>query len=325
MTRPFRAVLPCLAVLALIWAGPSRAETVAVAFADPSGFNEAAQLKLLRAAEGVLKERSSLQVLEQDKPRAGAPRRRCGEEPQCARQLATSTKADYALLLSLGASSAGLSVDGVWVEVNGTKALQRKVRGVSLDAPEPQLRELLEGLVPGWARRGYGGLVVDAQPGARIKVDGRAVATAPMSEPLAIPAGTHELDVLLPSGQAQLQRVSVPEGARVPLKMELGQDLLPTGGGGKGVSGLRAAAYSTWTAGALTLAAAFVTAGLAQSTVNRIQACGPDRQCSDIDDALAAQARAQQAIGTANVLMVVGGGLMGVGAGLFVVDVAAAQ
>ncbi|HLL55123.1 MAG TPA: hypothetical protein VK447_16325, partial [Myxococcaceae bacterium] len=313
MTLSVRALPPCLAVLALLCAGPSRAaESVAVAFADPSGFNEANQLKLLRASEQLLRERTSLNVLEQEKPRSGVPRRGCGEDPQCIRDLAATTRADYALLLTLGASSAGLAVDGVWVEVNGTRALQRKVKGVSLDAPQSQLRELLDGLVPAWARRGYGGLVVDVAPGARIKVDGRAVATTPLSEPLAIPAGAHELDVLLPSGHAQLQKVSVAQGARVRLRMEGNEMLAQTPGRG-GVSGLRVAAYSTWSAGALTLAGAFITAGLAQASVNRIQACGADRQCSNIGDALAERERAQQAIGTANVLMVVGGGLMTAG------------
>jgi len=307
-------------LLAALWgASAACADSVAVAFADPSGFNDAAQLRLLRASEEVLRERSGLTVQEQPKPVFGAPRRRCGEDFQCLRTLAAATGADYALLLSVGASAAGLALDGVWLEVNGQRALQRKVKGVDLDAPQGRLRELVEALLPAYVRRGYGGLRVDVEAGARIKVDGRAVATAPMSEPLPVLAGRHEVDVLLPRGQARLQTVTIPEGTKVPLKLESSQALIPPAAEGAGLSGIRMASYTAWTAGAVAFAGAFVAAALAQRTA--LQPCGPTGTCSSEGQALEAQQRARQLTDSANVLFGVGAGGITLGAGLFWMDV----
>lgn len=308
-----------LCVLAVVGASVgARAETVAVAFADPSGFNGEAQLSLLRATEDVLRERSALQVLEQGRPVAGAPRRRCGEDAQCARALAASTKADYALLLSLGASAAGLAVDGLWVEVNRTRAVQRKVKGVSLDAPQPALRELVDGLLPPHLRKGYGGLVVEAEPGFQVKVDGRLLPPPPSGEPLPVLAGPHEIDVVWPSGQALLQRYEVREGVRNVLRPEVGKEATAPGSGR--VPPLRVASYATWSAGAVTLAASFVVAGLASTA--RAKACGADRICPPYDMATPEQQRALQLTDAGNITAGAGIGLMAVGAGLFVADVA---
>ena len=316
MARLTARALTGLAFAALLGASPAaRAETVAVAIADPSGISEAGQMKLLRAAESVLRDRSGLLVVEPPpRPAAGAPRRRCGEDARCVQALAAATRADFALLLSLGASESGLAVDGVWMEVKGTRAVQRKVKGVSLDAPEAPLRELVDGLLPPFARRGYGGLLVEAEPGARIKVDGRAVATAPMVDVLPVLVGKHEVDVLLPSGQARLELVSIPAGTRVPLRQEAGQELLPPVAGKAGLSGLRVASYATWSAGALVLAGSLVAAGLAQRVTNSLPPCTGGPAVCPLDP------RAQQLAGTGNVLLGVGAGTMALGAGLFAFD-----
>jgi hypothetical protein len=185
------------------------------------------------------------------------------------------------------------------------------------------LRPAVAALVPPFARKGWGGLVVDAAA-ARLRVDGRILAASGAVTPVL--AGPHEVDLLLPSGEASLSRELVPEGVRLQLTPPTEASPLAPGTSARG-KGLRAASYVTFSLGALAVAGSLVAGGLSRGARDGIRPCGTgaDRSCTPFSEARAAHDKSERYARTGNVLLGVGGALSTVGVGLFVFDIASSD
>jgi hypothetical protein len=230
--------------------------------------------------------------------------------------------AGLVVLLSLKGQGEKVVADvALWLE--GGKLGSRRVEG-GLDELEAVFAPPLSSLMPLWARRGWGGLRLDALPGAVVKVDGQVMAWK-AGDVLAIPAGTHAVDVLHPDGRAVLSRVTVEEGARARLETpplpELTTDA-PRGG----VSALRATSYGLWMGGAALLAGSLIAGALGRGTGEGMGACtDTSRACPTIDVALERNRQAQAYAATANVLLYSGLAFTVAGAGLFTIDLATSK
>lgn len=67
-----------------------------------------------------------------------------------------------------------------------------------------------------------------SETGAQVKVDGRPVGNAPLSEPVRLPAGKHQIEVIKPGFGVYNQLVEVRAGAEEKLTVDLSEE---TGGG----------------------------------------------------------------------------------------------
>jgi hypothetical protein len=138
---------------------------------------------------------------------------------------------------------------------------------------------------------------------------------------VALTAGPHEVDLLLPSGEALLTREQVPEGAR--LRLAPGQLALKLSGAAPAPrgKGLRTASYVTFSLGALAVAGSLVAGGLSRGALRGVESCdGRVRDCTSFPMASSAHEQAARYARTGNVLLGAGAGLIGVGTGLFVFD-----
>ncbi len=284
---------------------------MAVAVLESHGLSEAQSRTLQRATEVALRELSGFDVRQ-----ARSAKRRCASD-DCLKSAARQLGADWALLLS-ARSGAKLSVDGHLVGPEGRVAT-RKADG---DAPEAVVKAIVESLLPPHARKGWGGLDVEAPPGAHVKIDGRTVGRTPM-EAVPVTASVHAVDVLFPSGQAVLQRVSVPEGARLklPLHPADGPTTVVEGEGRSRT--LRTVSYGLWTAGAMAIAGSLLAGAASRQASSFVRDCrGDERDCTPYAVALERHQQAESYAQTANVLLVAGGALSAAGVGLFAFDVA---
>lgn len=197
-------------------------------------------------------------------------------------------------------------------------------REAELDSDAPDLKALLEAVVPAWMKKGWGAVRLSEEPppGSVVKLDGR-VAAGKRGQPIAVPAGAHQLDVVYPDGRAVLQRIDVTEGTRtrVDAAPAPAQASVASRAAG-GFSGVRFASYAAWMAGTATLLAALVVGFVGRQTANGQSPCRPDsRECVTLSEAMEQQRRAAGYASTANVLLGTGLVFALAGAGLFTFDV----
>lgn len=308
-----------LRVLALLCLAPAAAQAQALvsAVVDATGLSEVAARRAQRATEAALKQVGSLPVGEGPGFKKGAPRK-CADD--CARELAASLGGLGAVLLELkGLDPKGEKVAvevQLWLE--GERVGLKRGEG-TIEGFEGAVRPVLEALLPGWARKGFGGLRVELEPGAVVKVDGR-LAAAKAGEVIPLPAGAHQVDVVFAEGHAVLQRVQVDEGARAQLEPRSPSQAV-TGRPPQAMRALRGVSYGAFVAGAATLAGGFVVGALGRGTAAGLSSCqGDKRDCATLEEVQARQAQAAAYADVGNVLLGVGGGLAGTGVLLFLID-----
>lgn len=303
---------------ALVLAFPltAHAQALVAAVLDANGVPDAAVKRLQRATEAALKQASSLQVGEGPAWKKGAPKK-CTDD--CARALVESLGGAAVLLDLKSADAKGERVSielQLWLD--GERVGSKRGEG-TIDGFETGIRPQLEGLLPGWARKGFGGLRLEVEPGTVVKVDGRL--PSGKGEVVAVPAGVHQVDVVFPEGHAVLQRLEVPEGTRVRLEATAPSAAV-TGKVGKGMTALRGVSYGVFVAGAATMAGGLVAGTLGRHTAGDLTApCRGDvRDCTTLDVVLTKQAQAQAYADTGNVMLGVGAGLAATGVVLFLID-----
>jgi hypothetical protein len=308
-----------LAVLFVALAGVARAESVSVVIMDATGASEDLQRKVARNAEIALRELSGLQVKElKSRP---ALRKGCASEPTCLSNSASAAGTEHVLLLSLSQAAERLFLDGFLVDVQARKAVHRQLPEGRADEPEVSVKALVEALLPAFARKGWGGLTLKVEPQAQVKIDGARYALNPQDPFVALTAGTHEVDVLLPTGAALLQRKQVREGERDLLSIP-SSAMFPTGvETSRGRSdALLATSYGLFAAGALTIASAFIVGAMARSTARSVTPCVGGQACTPFLEAQEVQQRAELLTRNANILLGAGAALSTAGAGVFVFD-----
>ncbi len=304
-------VLLCLAPAA------ASAQALVTAVLDAPGVPDARVERAQRATEAALRQVSALAVGEGPAFKRGAPKK-CDED--CAGELVASLQAAGVVLLELR----GLDAKGerVAVEVqlwlDGEKVGGKRGEG-TVEGFEAAVRPALEALVPPWARKGYGGLRLQFEPGTVVKVDGR-LASAQAGEVLAVPAGVHQVDVIFPEGHALLQRVEVAEGSRVKVEAQAPGEAVAVKASSAG-GPLRAVSYAAWMAGTAATAGGLIVGGLGRGTQQGLTPCEGDfRGCAPLDEVLQRQQQGQAYADVGNALLGVGVGLAVTGAVLFVID-----
>lgn len=319
VVHPSGPVLRLVLLLSLLPA-VAHAQALVAAVLDASGVSDGSVKRLQRATESALKQVSSLSVGEGPAYKKGAPRRCSGED--CARDLVGSLSAAGVVLLELkpvDKQGERVSVElQLWLD--GDKVGTKRGEG-SVEGFETGIKPVLEALLPPWARKGFGGLRVQTEPGAVVKVDGRLI--SPKSgEVVSVVAGVHQVDVIFAEGHAVLQRLEVSEGSRVKVEA-LSPSEAVSGKAPKGTSALRGVSYGVFMAGAATLAGGLVAGTLGRGTaVGVSSSCqGNSRDCSTLDFVQTRQAQAEAYASTGNVMLGIGGGLAATGVALFLIDV----
>lgn len=310
-------MLRLIAVLCVIPVA-AQAQALVSAILDANGVSDAQLKRAQRATETALKQVSSLSVGEGPAFKKGAPRK-CGDD--CARELARSLPSSGVVLLDL--RSLDPKSDRVAVEVqlwiDGERIGLKKGEG-SIEGFETAVKPVLELLLPAWARKGFGGLRLQLEPGAVVKVDGRLANTTKAGGVLPVPAGVHQVDVVFSEGHAVLQRVQVDEGSRVNVEA-LSPSEAVSGRAPRGMSALRGVSYGVFVAGAAAIAGGLIAGSLGRSTGAGLASCqGDKRDCQTLDEVQAKQAQSEAYATTGNVMLGVGGGLAATGVVLFIID-----
>ena len=295
------------------------AERLAVRLQHGGALGAAESQRMLGLTEDVARELTGLEVTQAPE---GLLSGRCGAQDACLRAVAAEVKTEHVLVLGVVPRPRGtMDVDVAWVDTVRGAVERRAVAGVVPTALARELRPVVAALVPDFARKGWGGVVA---PGtARLRVDGR------MTEPgevVALTAGPHEVDLLLPSGEASLTRERIPEGVR--LRLEPRPDFLPQAGESRAPrgKGLRTASYVTFSLGALAVAGSLVAGGLSRGALRGVEPCaGARRDCTRFTTASPVYEQAGRYARTGNVLLGAGAGLTAVGSGLFVFDLLSSQ
>lgn len=311
---------------ALFASAPAFADKASVRVLSSSELSMERMRRLAVAAEVALKEFSGFQVEESGNaavvaPPAGA-KKNCIEKESCVLAVAKEASTPEVLVLYARVSGGQLTVDAQLVDVPRQKAVRKTVEEGSANEPEAAAKPLVEQILPPWARKGWGGLLVMDDSDV-VKVDGQTLGDQARVDPLPLPAGRHEVDVLLPNGSAVLQRLEIGEGSRA----EISRDALPTADlvePGQAIVGTgRYVGYGAWTAGVLCIAGSLISGALAKDTLKDVRTCsGADRSCTNFQDAESARLRSESYAKTGNVLLGVGAGLALVGAGLVTFDLA---
>jgi len=307
---------PLLGALLLSCPLAASAETGMVLVLSPPELDPEKAEALLQSAEEGLKELSSLEV----KPGklAGPPSKPgCLKEAACLGGIVRATGADQVLLINPLPEAAAVELEVMLLDKTGQAQRESSELGAFKRA-DSAITAALQKVLPGWLRKGWGGVDVPAAATA-VKVDGKLLPARP-NVPAAAPAGRHELDVRTPAGSV-LHLVQVKEGTRTKLP----DAALPTAANTsipKGAaSPVRYVAYGAWTAGALGLAGAFVAGGLANFQLSSVTACqGTSRTCTTFPEVQAAEGRAASLNQAGNVMLAAGAGLAVAGAGLFTFD-----
>jgi hypothetical protein len=312
-------VKPLLCLLPLLMALPvSAAERLSVRVLEGGGLGASDAQLVLNASVELARELTGLII----EPVAGVSRR-CVDEA-CLRALLSEAHAEHGLFLLVTPARRGtVEVEATWLEGAEGSASRRRVPGAATSELKGALRPALTALVPAFVRKGWGGLVVGSDS-ARLRVDGHAL-TPNSGAVVPLTAGPHEVDLLLPSGEASLSRELVPEGARLSVTppMEASGSAKRAASRGKG---LRNASYVTFSLGALALAGSLVAGGLSRNALHGIAPCaGSDRTCTRYPEARAAYDKSDRYARTGNVLLGAGAGLSTVGMGLFVFDLASSD
>ncbi len=281
---------------------------------DAQGVPDVAARRIQRSAEALLKKLSGLPVGEGPLFKPG-PRRSCADVA-CQRTVVAAAGAPAVVLLGLRPSKGGVAFDvSFWLD---GERLGAELGDTELEAPEGGLKPALDAVLPAWAKRGWGALRLDAQPGAVVKLDGRPMGLK-AGEMLSVPAGSHQIDVVFTDGNAVLQRVEVPEGAR--LRVDLTRPPPVVSAAPEGSPVLRAVSFGLWTAGAAAIAGSLVAGTLSRQTgVGQNPCTGNSRGCPTLDAATERHRQAQAYASTGNILLGTGLLLATAGAGVFVFD-----
>lgn len=309
---------PLLLVLLVMALPASAAERLSVRVLESGGLGSAEAQRLLETGAELARELTALTVTP-----VATVARRC-EDEACLRALLTEAQAEHGLFLRVTATRRGAwDMEVAWLDATQGGVNRRRVPGAAAADPTTALRPVVAGLVPPFVRRGWGGLVVDSDA-ARVRVDGRVLVLSGDVTPVL--AGAHEVDLLLPSGEALLSREVVPEGARLRLMPPEEASPLAPGTSARG-KGLRTASYVTFSLGALAVAGSLVAGGLSRGAREGIRPCetGADRTCTPYSEARSAYDKSDRYARTGNVLLGVGGALSTVGVGLFVFDLASSD
>jgi hypothetical protein len=296
----------------------SAAERLSVHVLEGGGLGAMEAERVLGTGAELARELTSLTV----NPTTGLAR--LCEEEACLRSLLTEAQAEHGLFLRVLAARRGSwDVEVAWVDGSQAGLARRRVPGVAATELKAGLRPAVVALVPPFVRKGWGGLVVEANA-ARLRVDGRILEPSGTVTPVL--AGAHEVDLLLPSGEALLSRELVPEGERLRLTLPTEASPMAPGTSPRG-KGLRAASYVTFSLGALAVAGSLVAGGLSRGAREGIRPCGTgaDRSCTPFSEARGAYDKSERYARTGNVLLIAGGALSTVGVGLFVFDVASSD
>lgn len=308
-----------LLALALLLSPAVRAQAIVSAVLDAPGLGDGVVRRAQRGTEALLKQLSGLSVGEGPAFKRGAPRR-C-EGADCAAEVVRGVSAPGVALLDLKEGRGDKVAFELSLWLDGERVAARRGEG-SVDGLEAALRPALEAILPAWARKGWGGVRLDVEPGSLVKLDGRATDARP-GEVVPVPAGVHLVDVVFPDGHAVLQRLEVAEGARARLDTASPGPAV-AGRARAGLSPLRTVSYIAWVAGAATVAAGLVAGALSKGTSQGMAPCtGDSRTCATLADALERNRQAAALASTGNVLLGAGIGLSVVGAGLFTVDAVA--
>ncbi len=307
--------LPLLWLLLCLPLPAAAAERLAVRLQHGGSLGAAEAERVLDGAEAMARELTGLVVTRVPE---GMLTGRCGAADSCLRAVAAEARTEHVLVLGWVPRRQGtVDVDLAWVDTVRGVVSRRAAAGISQAAFTQELRPAVAALVPAFARRGWGGLVVPNT--ARLRVDGRMLAEP--GEVVALTAGPHEVDLLLPSGEASLSREQVPEGARLSLEPGPGALTRTGASGAPRGKGLRTASYVTFSLGALAVAGSLVAGGLSRGALRGVESCeGRQRDCSAFPSASSAHEQAGRYARTGNVLLGAGAGLTTVGAGLFVFD-----
>lgn len=309
---------PLLLVVLLLALPASAAERLSVRVLEGSGVGAPEPQRELKAGAELARELTALTV----NP-VSAVARRC-EDEACLRALLTEAQAEHGLFLRATAPRRGAwEVEVAWLDSSRGRVNRRRAQGTAAADLKATLRPVVAGLVPPFVRKGWGGLVVDSEA-ARVRVDGRVVALTDEVTPVL--AGAHEVDLLLPSGEALLSREVVPEGAL--LRLTPPEETSPgVPGTSKRGKGLRTASYVTFSLGALAVAGSLVAGGLSRGARDGIRPCGTvaDPSCTPYSEARSAYDKSDRYARTGNVLLGAGGALATVGVGLFVFDLASSD
>ncbi|MFL5320787.1 MAG: hypothetical protein ACJ790_14085 [Myxococcaceae bacterium] len=313
-----------LPLLSLLLATTAFADKASVRVLSTSELNAERQRRLAVAAEVALKELSGFQVEEGGKADVVAPpvgaKKSCILEPSCAIDVAKTTESQHVLVLHAKVVDGKLLLDGQLVDLANGKASHKSVEEGNPSEPEAAAKQLVELIVPPWARKGWGGLRV-AEDTENVKVDGVMLDDTARKEPLPLPAGRHEVDVLLPDGSAVLQRLEIGEGSRAEVRQEALPSATFVEPGKSFVGTTRYVGYGMWAAGAVCVAGSFIAGALSRQALKDVRPCeGADRSCTNFQDADAARRRSESYATTGNVLLGLGGGLALTGAGLVTWD-----
>lgn len=303
----------------LLVAAAASAQSLAVTVMDAQGLTDSAVRRVHKAAVQQLEGLAAAPV--SDALDWKGPKRSCSDtDAGCQREKVKAAGAPAVVALWLSGSRDAAKATAVfWLD--GERASLTRDLELSLDAPD--LKVLLDGVLPAWMKKGWGGVRLSEEPppGSVLKVDGRVLAGKRASV-IALSSGAHQLDVVFPDGRAVLQRIDVTEGSRTRVEVAPPEGVAPPGAPSSGFSALRVASYTAWVVGAATLLSAFIVAFVGRSTANGQSPCRPDsRGCVTIEEAQENQRRAAGYASTANVLLGTGLALSLAGAGLFTFDV----
>ncbi len=310
-----------LVTLALLTASLSNAESVVVVVNDGNGLSDAAQKRIQKSAEAGLASTTALKVVEGAKK--GAPRR-CTDD--CVAETMVAAGAEGALVID--AKNLDKTGEKFGLDVSFWLGAQRgtpKHLDATVDSVDTALKPIIDTVVPAWARRGFGGFSMTLERGSLVKIDGRLTPAA-TGEVLAVPAGSHLVDLIFPSGHAVLQRIEVTEGRNTPVTISPIAEAATTAPTSSGISGLRVASYASFVAGAATIAGGLIAGSLARrSGADVIPCAGDTRACTTLEEATRLNQQAKSYADTGNILLGVGGSLAALGVGLFIVDAVTAE
>ncbi len=295
----------------------AHAQALTTAILDVSGVNDSQLKRVQRATEASLRQLSALTVGEGAAFKKGAPRA-C--ENDCAAQVVNSLNAAGVVLLDVrGMDKTGEKVTvefQLWLD--GERLGKRSVDS-TIENFENASRTPLDVLLPAWAKKGYGGLRLQVEPGTTVKIDGR-VASARPGQIQAVPAGMHQVDVIFPEGHAVLQRLEVPPGSRVKVEAQSPQEAV-AGQAPKSFTALRGVSYGTFMAGAAVIAGGLIAGAVGRETGKGLSSCQGDvRNCATLVDVQRKQAEAEGYAQTGNIMLGVGGGLAAAGVAMFIID-----
>ncbi|MFT3840310.1 MAG: hypothetical protein QM723_25200 [Myxococcaceae bacterium] len=308
-----------LALIAFLPAFAFAAPALKVVVYDAQGVPDVTAKRLLKLADAALKDISALEVGEGSLTRRDALKR-CADAVACERDAAAKAGVPAAMLVSARTSHKGLVVEASFF-LDGEKLTGPELGETEIDAGADSLKTLFESALPKWARKGYGGVQVFAPAGAVVKIDGKVFESS-RNEILPVAVGTHQVDVLFASGEAELSQVEVAAGARVRLEPQppaasLTRAVAPS----ESLSALRLTSYGAWMGGALLTASGFIAGALSRGTASGSKPCAmTTRDCITFTQAEERSRLAQSYAQTGNVLLGIGLALAVVGAGLFVLD-----